>query len=286
MGKKVTLQIQGSGGDTDAPTVRDFLDQLQDFFGILSGVEEAISSDAKSVIEWRIVSASMNSPIRIEAEAFSREYGVNIDRRVNSVVRNAAEGLRQLSVSEHRPPHFTDSVLQRAESFFLRVTNGLANAVVDYGDDEPTLEVKPDLARSAGKIINKILKPTPKAYRELGSVEGYFRAAEIDGHHRPLIWIKHRLTGSEVKCVISSEDMKLRMASAHIGDVWKRRRLLLTGIVYYKALGKIDYVEAEDFRLLRQRHELPSVDDILDETFTNGMKTEDYLEKLRNGEIH
>src|SRR5258708_4362289 len=104
MGKKVTLQIQGSGGETDAPTVEDFLGELRDFFDILKGVEEAVSSESKSVIEWRIVKASTNSPIRIEAEAFPREFGVNIDQRLSAVVRNAAEGLRQLSVSDHRPP--------------------------------------------------------------------------------------------------------------------------------------------------------------------------------------
>ncbi len=140
MGKRITLRIQGSGGETDAPTVQDFLGQLRDFFDILKGVEEAVSSDAKNVIEWRIVAASMNSPIRIEAEAFPWEFGVNVDQRVHAVVKNAAEGLRQLSVSDYRPPYFTDAVLQRAECFFQRVTNGLAHASIDYGEDVPALK--------------------------------------------------------------------------------------------------------------------------------------------------
>lgn len=124
------------------------------------------------------------------------------------------------------------------------------------------------------------------AYRELGSVEGYFKAVERDGHNRPLVWIKDRITGADIKCIVADEELRARMASAQIGEVWNGRRLLVTGMVHFKALGKIDYVDADDFRLLKQRHELPSLDEILDETFTSGMRTEDYLEKLRNGEIH
>lgn len=280
------MRIQGSGGETDAPTVQDFLGQLRDFFDILKGVEEAVSADAKNVIEWRIVAASMNSPIRIEAEAFPREFGVNIDRRVHAVVKNAAEGLRQLSVSDHRPSNFTDAVLQRAECFFQRVANGLSHASVDYGEYAPVFEVNRDVAGAAEKRVAGLLNPAPKTYRELGSVEGYFKAVERDGYNRSLVWIRHRITGADVKCIVTDDELRSRMSSAQIGEVWSGRRLLVSGMVYFKALGKIDYVDAEDFRLLRQRHELPSLEEILDETFTNGMRTEDYLEKLRNGEIH
>ena len=33
------------------------------------------------------------------------------------------------------------------------------------------------------------------------------------------------------------------------------------------------------------QRELPSVDDILDEDFTGGLRTEEYLERLRNGQL-
>jgi len=286
MNRRITLRVRGSGGETDAPTVQDFLGQLRDFFEILKGVEQAVAPDAKSVIDWRIVNASMNSPIRIEAEAFPRDFGTNIDRRVSVVVKNVAEGMRQVSVSDYRPAFFTDAVLERAESFFERITNGISDTVIEYGEDEPPLEVNRDFAKIAERQVSSLLNPSPKAYRELGSVEGFFKGVERDGYNRPLLWIKHRISGADVKCIVASETLRTKIASEQIGEIWNQRRLLVTGIIHFKAIGKIDYVEANDFRLLRLRHELPSLDEILDENFTNGMRTEDYLRKLRNGEIH
>ncbi len=116
--KRITLRVKGSGGETDAPTVQDFIGQLHDFFGILKGVEEAIAPDGKSAIDWRIVNASVNSPIRIDAEAFPHQFGASIDPRVNVVVKSVAEGMRQIAISDYRPAFFTDCVLQRAEFFF------------------------------------------------------------------------------------------------------------------------------------------------------------------------
>jgi len=285
MNKRVKLKILGSG-ETDAPTVQDFLCQLRDFFEILKGVEEAIASDAKAVIEWRIVSASMNSPICIEVEAYSRTFGVNIDRRVDAVVKTTSAGLRQLRVSPQRPPHFTDAVLQRTESFAERITNGLANTIIEYGFDEPSIEINRDAARLLGRKVDAILNPTPKAYRELGSIEGFFKGVEEDGYNRPLVWIRHRISGSDVKCLVFDDHLRSKIGAEQIGEVWNQRRLLVMGMIYYKALAKVDYVEATDFRILRKNKDLPSVDEIQDDAFTNGIRSEEYLEKVWNGEIH
>jgi hypothetical protein len=286
MNRRISLKVRGSGGETDAPTVQDFLGQLRDFFEILKGVEQAVAPDAKNAIDWRIVNASMNSPIRIEAEAFAREFGANIDHRVNVVVKSVAEGMRQVALGDHRPTFFTDAVLTNAESFFKRVTNGLSDTVIEYGDGELPFELDPAFARIAERKVGDLLNPSPKAYREFGSVEGFFKGVETDGFNRTLLWIKHRISGADVKCVIPSDPLRAKIASEQIREIWNKRRLLVTGAVYFKAIGKIDYIEAIDFRLLRQKHELPTLDEILDVTFTNGLQSEDYLRKLRNGEIH
>lgn len=70
MSNKVTLSVAGRGSDTDAPTVEDFLGQVRDYFDVLAQVEATLAEDGESAIEWRIVGASKNSPLSIEAEAF------------------------------------------------------------------------------------------------------------------------------------------------------------------------------------------------------------------------
>src|SRR5829696_9196918 len=114
MSRTIKLSIRARGA-TDAPTVDDLLEQLRDYFDILEGVEEAVAEDGRRAIEWRIIKASMNSPLSFEAAAFPIDFAVNIDRRVETVTRQAAVGLRALETNGERPIYFTDKVLAKAE---------------------------------------------------------------------------------------------------------------------------------------------------------------------------
>ena len=111
MGKIVKLRISGHGGDTDAPTVEDALDQLRDYLEVLRGVEEAVAEDGTSEIVWRIVKASKSSPLAFELEASSRTYGVNIENRVELITTSTAIGFASLQETGDRPSYFTDKVL-------------------------------------------------------------------------------------------------------------------------------------------------------------------------------
>jgi hypothetical protein len=44
-------------------------------------------------------------------------------------------------------------------------------------------------------------------------------------------------------------------------------------------------VEADAVQFLRPREELPRASEIVDENFTGGLKSEEYLERLRNGNL-
>lgn len=55
-------------------------------------------------------------------------------------------------------------------------------------------------------------------------------------------------------------------------------------MLHYNGLGDLKEVEAIKSRFLRDRSELPTVEDIIDPDFTGGMRSEDYLAKLRDGD--
>jgi hypothetical protein len=118
MNKRVTLSVTGRGSDTDAPTVEDFLGQVRDYFEILGQVEETLAEDGQSAIEWRVTGASKNSPLSIEAEAFPRQFAVNVDRRTELVISNVAAGLQQLQSTALRPTYFNDKALLAAQRIF------------------------------------------------------------------------------------------------------------------------------------------------------------------------
>lgn len=283
MARTIKLTIRGRGADTDAPTVDDLLDQVRDYFDIIESVEGAVAGDAGTAIEWRVVSATTNSPLAIEAAAFPRTFATNIDRRAELTIRNTAVGLAALQSGASRPAYFTDAALAKAQKFFERVSNGLDLTVVDHGPGLPQVTITPPEARAATINIKSVLAPVAKPYKELGSVEGYIKSVESYAWRHPILRIQHRLSGDEVKCFVRGEALQ-QVRSLEVKEVWNRRRVLVFGTVFYKSVGRIERVDVTQVRFLRERRDLPKVEDILDTDFTHGLRTEDYLERLRNGD--
>lgn len=281
--KPVKISVRARG-EVDSPTVDDLLDQVRDFFEILKGVEQALAGDGSNAIEWRVVNATTNSPISFEVAPFAHDFGTNIDHRAEIVARQTALGLFQLETTNERPTYFTDGVLARAEKMFQRVTNGLDKTVVDYGlPNLQALDITPDIAHRAARHIRAILKPENKPYEEIGSLEGYIDSIERDGWGKPIVRVRLRLNGETIKCVVSGQALAA-LEDHQIRDVYRGRRIQAFGKLKYRGPGALRDAEVYEIRFLRDRSELPDVEDIQDENFTGGLRTEDYLTRLRNGD--
>ena len=284
MRKVIRLRISGHAPDTDAPSVEDMLDQVRDYLEVLRGVEEAVAGDGASAITWRIVNASRNSPLAFELEAFPTRFGANIDRRVGLTVTGVARGLFNLQTTAERPTHFTDHVLRRAQGLFERVTNGLGFSEADFGEDLPHITLTPNIARKAADNARRILNPSGKPYKEIGSLEGYFQGAETDGRGRWIISIRDRISGEPVKCFIP-ESVLPDIEKHEIGEIWRNRRIQVFGRLHFRTKGNLAHVDVNRIRFFRTNAELPQAGDIIDPDFTGGLKSEEYLERLRDGSL-
>lgn len=285
MERVIRLSITGRGAGTDAPTVDDLFDQVRDYFDVMQEVEKALAEDGINAIDWRVVSASANSPIELAIAPFPREYAVNIDRRADVTVEAAANGFRLLQEGDEEPPYFSEKAVETAERFFARVMNGLSRTKVDHGGKLPALEVTPENARAAVKHTEAILNPPGSSpYKELGSLEGYVHRVEKDGHGRPIVRIRLRLTGTIIKCFVAGRARE-KVEREQIAEVWSGRRILVVGTIHYKAVGRLSHVNATDVRFFRERGALPGLADIEDVGFTGGRRSEDYLELVRDGEL-
>ncbi|HEY8097456.1 MAG TPA: hypothetical protein VIE65_15395 [Methylobacter sp.] len=282
--RTIKFKVSGRGADTDAPTVADLLDQIRDYFDVLNGVEQAVALDGKVEIEWRIIGASKNSPLSFEAAAFARQYAMNVDMRAEAVLKHTANGFKSLQTRQGRPPFFSEKVLVKVERIFERVTNGLSETDVDYGPDLPGMILTRGNAYAAAVFVEQILRPPAKAYKEIGSIEGIAHGFDKDGWGYPSLKIKHRLTGDEISCRLAGQALQ-DIEARHVGEVLRDCRVQLSGVIHFKALGKISRVDATAVRFLRRSSELPGLDEIFDEGFTGGLRSEDYLERLRNGGI-
>lgn len=280
----IRLTIRGQGTETDAPTVEDLVAQIEDWFAILQRVEEAIAEDNTREIEWRVTGASKSSPLKFELTPFPRRYGMNIEGRVRELKQQVATGLSNLQSKAKRPSYFTEPVLEKAERLFERVTNGLNLTKIEFGDNLPEIEITPINARSAAANITAIRKPREKPYREIGSIEGTLQRVERDGYGRPLLYVKLRLDGETIKCV-ARDSARSEVERHEIADIWKNRRIRVSGTILYRALGHITQLEADVVHFMRPKEELPRPGDIVDENFTGGLKSEEYLARLRGGDL-
>ncbi|WP_158043370.1 hypothetical protein [Skermanella pratensis] len=282
MGKVIRIRISGTGVGTDAPGVEDLLDQVRDCFEILRGVEEAMAGDGMPGIDWRIVNAGRNSPLALECEAFSRTPGRTIDHRAELVMSHTALGLEKLQESGQRPEYFTDKVLVRARGIFERVNNGLCLTELDFGTGLPRIMITSETGQGAVANVRRVLEPVSRPYRETGSLEGFVHSVERDGYGRKILFVRHRITGETVKCILNGKAIA-EVEERQIADVFQGRRVQVSGILHFKSLGRIVQLDAEDLKFFPHRSELPQVDDIIDRDFTDGMTSGEYLERLRNG---
>jgi hypothetical protein len=170
----------------------------------------------------------------------------------------------------------------RAERTFERVTNGLNSSEVDFRQSAEILVVTPKSAKGTVKNTESALEPTEQAYEELGSIDGITRAVEVDGRGRHVLTVRHRLTGADVTCILSGKALE-SIGQSTVGDVLKGLRVIVRGTIRFEALGQIVEVKATEISIAPSRADLPTIDDILDETFTGGLRSEVYLETLRDG---
>ena len=278
---KITIKGQDSLG-IDAPTVEDLLSQIQDFVAVLHGVEEAVADGQKQEIDWRVTDVTKNSPLTFEVTPYPRRHAMNVDNRAQEVIAATANGINALADGSDRPLYFSDSLIGKVEKVFDRVANGLAETVIDTSAylDVPPISVTKASAPSALSKLHQFRSPEPISYRELGSVEGFITRVELDGYHRPIVWLRHRVDSQLVKCVSKRRGLD-RIGHYEVAEVLKGLRVQVFGLINYKDLERIASIEVDGVHVFEEDSGLPDIVDIVDSGFTGGIEAVEYLRRLR-----
>lgn len=278
---KITIQGKANFG-IDAPTVEDLLSQIQDFVALLRGVEEAVSDGKDGEIEWRVTDVTKNSPLTFEVTPFPRSHAMNVDKRAQEVVAATANGVSALARGKERPLYFSDALIGKVERVFDRVANGLSETVIDTSAYREVSQITITKASAPSALINlrQFRNPEPVSYRELGSVEGFITRVELDGYHRPIVWLRHRLDGQMIKCVSKGRGLD-RIGHYEVAEVLKGLRVQVFGQIIYKDLEKIVSVDVDGLHLFGEDADLPKIEDIVAPGFTGGIEAVEYLRRLR-----
>lgn len=283
MTTKVELSIAGRGA-ADAPLLSDLLEQIQDFFEMVKAVAASMAGDEIERFDWRVVGLSKNSPARVTVEAFPRA-GHGDGEHVAARARDEVTlGLAQLQTSNIRPLYFDDSVIDAADRFIRRMTTGLTETGIGDGDGQVVL-IRTSDAIAAIENLKTVREADPvHPYRELGSFEGHIQNVGEDGYGRPYIIIKNRITGKDVRCILSGAALRALEQEPVAKVVWRKRRVSAVGILRYRSVGKLSQAEVERLDFVDPDEKLPQLRDIIDQEFTHGLTSEEYLEKVRNRE--
>ena len=282
MAKPITFTVKGTDrfGD-DAPTVGDLLGQIQTWIEVLRSVEVAILEGGRSELVWRVTDAHKNSPLTFEVTPYPATHGMNIDQRAKKVVCAAATGVKQLVETGRRPLYFSDQTIDSVEKVYARVTNGLARTNVDFSNyDAPNFEATPEIARYSVERIKATRAPPTVPHKELGSLEGFISKVELDGHRRPIIWLRSRLDGQEIKCVSDGTGLS-RIGHLEVSEVLSGLRVRVYGILHYRDSERIVGISVETVHVFEPDEALPEPADIVDPGFTGELESSAYLEALR-----
>jgi hypothetical protein len=279
--ERVTISIASSAGE-DAPlTVEDATRQILDFFEILT----AAAGDDGKLISWRLVSISMESPISVTAESFSDIPGVPVNEIARREKAALAKSIEDLTAKRPPPSRMRRAVRQHARAFFERNTRSIGRTVIRLDDTEPPIVIVDRTARAAVSALEAVSPPSDTSdlsRTEVGSIEGYVTQA-FTSYGRPAVGIRELLTNTTVSCVFS-EELAERIGVEHNWrDVWRGRRVLVSGNVVYRQDGAIARVIATD--MVTVDGTLLTYADIADPNFTGALEPADYLRTLWEEEI-
>lgn len=132
-----------------------------------------------------------------------------------------------------------------AKQFFHRNLNGIGKTSIILEDNahKNVLVFVERSARASLEFIERADAAEDKSHSEFGVIDAY--VARTDTYHgKPAIYIKDRLTGKKVSCVLTDELAAKEGPTHSWSDAWTGKRVRIKGQIYYNRHGKISRVSA------------------------------------------
>ena len=169
------------------------------------------------------------------------------------------------------------------KNILQRNLNGVGRTDIDFRTSgDPVVIVHASAKRAVLALekaeLDEELGDDDLTHVEYGALEGEVVATGLH-HSRPAVFLKDRLSGERVICVLSAEIAE-KIGPEHSWlEVWTGRRTLISGAVYYDEAGVARRVHAESV----ETFVVPDVglEEVRDPDFTGGLSTADFLHYVR-----
>lgn len=227
-----------------APPASDAVRQL------LALIESLGSGD--QTLDWRLMSVSLNSPLRAELQAFTDDGGEVSEAHAADAVHRGFEVLA--SVNDNTPDAERklarlDSATRARLKTLLTTLKGRTGAVAVDLPGRFSLRVTGTEAQDVVDRITRLDRQSPPPAPELGGVEGHI--TEVLRHYnQPAVRLRRDLTEESVLCVFESEEAAGEDQT--ITEVWKGQRVEVSGTLYFNIEGRVVKIWNATMRAIRE----------------------------------
>ena len=231
---------------------------LGNTIAVLKGLEPHLAVKQES-IQWKIVHASMNSPMTISLKPIGKKRALN---KARMVAKTMYDGIRAISLHPVRPPHFDDIILEAASKLGGTV-DGRGQITIQIPGEQPI--TPPETVRANAKSVISSTRSTN--YQDEGSIED--RLDNILTHDGLSIQVWETLTNLKIDCDL--DESQIERATKLL-----RRRVSISGTIKYRNDKPVS-IKVETLQPLRERHQLPQFEDLGPINITGDLLPEDYL---------
>lgn len=244
---RVTIEVESNIGEDGPLTVMDTLDQFRDAFELLTAAIAQESGGEK--IKWRLERLSKSSPATVTAVAYSRDPDIAVTQLLQNGKQRFSRDMAALREGEKVASWLQDRA-STAKSLLNRNLNGIGQTAFDLEGGLPrTVFVEKSARRSleALKRAELSLVEEDKSRSEYGTLDAHVTEPKT-WNGRPAVYVKDRLSGRIVPCVLSDE-LANRAGKAHSWlDAWNGQRVRVQGRLFYDRSGLLSRVQATDLK--------------------------------------
>lgn len=278
MAEHITITVHPTPEGDDHLTVEDAMRQVLDLIELLGKAAGAQEGDGVRVV-WRLVRASTNSPFSVVAESASSNPAISVGMRASQQAHAFLHGVSDFIREGSRPAWMDGSALRIAKRIFDRNTNGIGRTDLALDGRGGDLHILPPDARRGSLEVEKAFLEEKLARpdytrTEYGSVEGRIVAAATHYTH-PALVLREWLSGDRITCVLSDEVAASIGYHHNLNDVWRGRRVLMSGAVHYDAESSITKVDVDDLEAVSE--ELVDLNEIRSLGIADGMTPSEHM---------
>jgi len=282
MAVRMVVRVDAPRAHPDRLTVRDAFEHVLDLFDLALYGE----SDPEHKVEWRLVTASMQSPLTVVAEAVSVVPGIDIEA---IAVKQSAEFVRNYDQLKrgHVPKTWSSGIARtKARNVAVRNRKGIGRTSIQLArPDAPTEQIdvtEEDAQVAVHALAEAAVDAQVRGKEQIGSLEG--KLTHVGTYYgQPAIALLERKSHNEIWCTVPDEFRDQIATEANFLDIWSGRRVRVRGRIVYDRSGGISRVYASEIHRIESTP--VKVEAIQDAKFTDGMTVAEYLEKLRDGDL-